>query len=45
MQCDRCGYRPRMSDAQHVILDKGIDELHETILYVRCYECGHEWVE
>lgn len=43
--CDRCGYRPRMGDGQHVILDEGLDELEQTILYVRCYNCGEEWVE
>lgn len=43
--CDVCGYRPRVGDRHNVILDTGIDECGVEILYVRCYECGNEWVE
>jgi hypothetical protein len=43
--CDVCGYRPRVGDRHKVILDTGLDEVGETILYVRCYDCGNEWVE
>lgn len=34
-----------MGDGQHVILDEGLDESEQLILYVRCYNCGQEWVE
>ena len=42
--CDICGYRPRGGD-QHKVLDAGIDEIGMEIIYVRCYNCGNEWVE
>lgn len=45
MICDKCEYRPRADDVGMIVLDEGLDELEETILYVRCYRCGHEWVE
>ncbi len=46
MQCDHCGYFPQKRDShKQVILDTGKDNLEVTIVYVRCYECGHEWVE
>lgn len=45
MKCDQCGYHPRASDAQHIVLDKGLDSKDIVILYVRCYECGAEWIE
>jgi Zn ribbon nucleic-acid-binding protein len=43
--CDRCGYRPRTSDAQQIILNEGLDEYEIPIEHVRCYQCGLEWVE
>ena len=46
--CDRCGYRPRRSDAQVVEVSipgqDGEEELHK-VVHVICYDCGHEWVE
>jgi len=42
--CDHCGYRPRVGD-RHEVLDVGLDQLEQTIIYVRCYNCGAEWVE
>lgn len=45
MQCENCGYHPRSADAAHVILDEGVDQLENKIIYVRCYNCGNEWVE
>ena len=45
MKCDHCGYHPRRADAQHIVIDQGKDNLGVTILYVRCYECGAEWIE
>jgi DNA-directed RNA polymerase subunit M/transcription elongation factor TFIIS len=46
--CDRCGYRPRTSDAQEIevsIPDSDDEEELQTIVHVVCYNCGHEWVE
>lgn len=43
--CDVCGYRPRVGDRHEVILDRGFDQEGEIVYYVRCYECGNEWVE
>ena len=43
--CDRCDYRPRTADGHVVVLNDGVDEYSEPIVYVRCYNCGHEWVE
>jgi DNA-directed RNA polymerase subunit RPC12/RpoP len=45
--CDVCGYRPRLEDTAKVETTRRIGEDSETIevLYVRCYHCGHEWVE
>jgi hypothetical protein len=45
MICDVCTYKPRSKDAQNIVLETGKDSKEETILYVRCYRCGHEWVE
>ena len=45
LKCEFCGYQPRLNDAQNIILDVGKDNKDITILYVRCYECGAEWVE
>ena len=42
--CDVCGYRPRVGD-KHEVLDEGLDQLEVKIIYVRCYDCGNEWVE
>lgn len=42
--CDRCGYHPREGD-RHEVLDVGLDQLDQVIEYVRCYNCGNEWVE
>jgi Zn ribbon nucleic-acid-binding protein len=35
--CERCGYHPRRMDSLWV-------EDYQ-VHHVRCYECGHEWVE
>ena len=35
--CERCGYRPRWSDAMFIS--------EQNVTHVRCYECGNEWVE
>ena len=35
--CDRCDFRPRMSDTFHI-------EDHD-VTHIICYMCGHEWVE
>lgn len=43
--CDRCGYRPRRGDMHQVVLDTGLDASGELVFYVRCYDCGNEWVE
>ncbi len=45
MKCDDCGYRPQRRDAQNIILNKGTDNYEVPIVYVRCYKCGHEWIE
>ncbi len=45
MKCDQCGYRPQRRDAQNLVLDQGKDNLDVDIIYVRCYQCGHEWIE
>ena len=42
--CDECGYHPRVGD-KYSVLDVGLDQLDEKIYYVRCYNCGNEWVE
>jgi len=45
--CDVCSYRPRDGDCVIVqTADRiGEDANEISVLYVRCYECGHEWVE
>jgi hypothetical protein len=40
-----CGYRPRASDCHEVTMNEGAGEYAYTILHVRCYRCGEEWVE
>jgi uncharacterized Zn finger protein len=45
MKCDQCGYHPQKRDAAQVILEEGTDNLEVPIVYVRCYQCGHEWIE
>jgi len=45
MKCDQCGYHPRASDKQHIILNEGADNYEVPIVYVRCYRCGDEWIE
>lgn len=37
MQCDKCGYRPRLADSHYIVEHK--------VLHVICYDCGNEWVE
>jgi uncharacterized Zn finger protein len=44
-QCEVCGYRPRKKDVNLVVMNEGADQYEYTIEHVRCYECGHEWVE
>ena len=45
--CDVCSYRPRDADCVVVqTLDRLSEDAKEIdVLYVRCYTCGHEWVE
>jgi Zn ribbon nucleic-acid-binding protein len=45
--CDVCSYRPRDADCVLVETTDRIGSMVEEIevLYVRCYNCGHEWVE
>jgi DNA-directed RNA polymerase subunit RPC12/RpoP len=47
--CEVCGYRPQRRDAQRIevraSLELNPDTEWVTVDYVRCYECGHEWVE
>lgn len=45
MKCDVCAYRPQSGDAQNIILEEGVDNKEIPIVYVRCYRCGHEWIE
>jgi hypothetical protein len=45
--CDVCSYRPRDADCLFVQTVDRLDEHAKeiTVLHVRCYDCGHEWVE
>ena len=46
--CERCGYRPRTTDAFEVLVEGRLDDsevLEHTVVHVICYGCGHEWVE
>jgi hypothetical protein len=42
--CD-CGYRPRKSDCQEVVVDVDDNNKATVVLHVICYSCGSEWVE
>ena len=47
--CEVCGYRPRKTDANRVevraTLELDQDAEWVAVDHVRCYNCGHEWVE
>jgi predicted Zn-ribbon and HTH transcriptional regulator len=40
--CAKCGYLPRLDDVA-VILPEFTG--NEIVYHVRCYHCGHEWVD
>lgn len=40
--CDQCGYMPKLEDVS-VILPEFTG--NEIVYHVRCYHCGHEWVD
>lgn len=40
--CDQCGHMPKLQDVS-VILPEFTG--NEILYHVRCYSCGHEWVD
>ena len=40
--CDQCGHMPRLDDVS-VILPEFTG--YDIVYHVRCYSCGHEWVD
>ena len=40
--CDQCGFMPKLEDVS-VILPEFTG--NEIVYHVRCYHCGHEWVD
>ena len=40
--CDQCGHQPKLDDVS-VILPEFTG--NDIVYHVRCYSCGHEWVD
>ncbi len=45
--CDKCGYMPKLEDVSVVDISYGGHYPDEPyiVYHVRCYHCGHEWVD